>query len=99
MAAFARGSQTSITRCICCTELLCPDSSPSVDRSELTEAKHVQRRLKYFEEVFTSEHWMMRIYRVRCCFQSDTQASLIDSVMGRLAINLLYHQQTNPPCM
>jgi dolichyl-diphosphooligosaccharide--protein glycosyltransferase len=21
-------------------------------------------RLKYFEEVFTSEHWMMRIYRV-----------------------------------
>lgn len=21
--------------------------------------------LKYFEEVFTSEHWMMRIYRVR----------------------------------
>ena len=22
------------------------------------------RRLKYFEEVFTSEHWMMRIYRV-----------------------------------
>ena len=22
------------------------------------------RRLKYFEEVFTSEHWMMRVYRV-----------------------------------
>jgi dolichyl-diphosphooligosaccharide--protein glycosyltransferase len=21
--------------------------------------------LKYFEEVFTSQHWMMRIYRVR----------------------------------
>lgn len=22
------------------------------------------RRLRYFEEVFTSQHWMMRIYRV-----------------------------------
>ncbi len=21
--------------------------------------------LKYFEEVFTSQHWMMRVYRVR----------------------------------
>jgi hypothetical protein len=25
----------------------------------------VQVSLKYFEEVFTSQHWMMRIYRVR----------------------------------
>jgi dolichyl-diphosphooligosaccharide--protein glycosyltransferase len=25
----------------------------------------MQVSLKYFEEVFTSEHWMMRIYRVR----------------------------------
>jgi hypothetical protein len=25
---------------------------------------HFGFRLKYFEEVFTSEHWMMRIYRV-----------------------------------
>lgn len=24
-----------------------------------------QVSLKYFEEVFTSQHWMMRIYRVR----------------------------------
>lgn len=24
----------------------------------------VSCRLRYFEEVFTSEHWMMRIYRV-----------------------------------
>lgn len=26
--------------------------------------ERVPCRLKYFEEVYTSEHWMMRVYRV-----------------------------------
>jgi dolichyl-diphosphooligosaccharide--protein glycosyltransferase len=28
--------------------------------------------LKYFEEVFTSQHWMMRVYRVRDQPNRDT---------------------------
>ncbi|WIA39883.1 hypothetical protein OEZ86_013325 [Tetradesmus obliquus] len=35
------------------------------DRVRNTQIGKTEVPLKYFEEVFTSEHWMMRIYRVR----------------------------------
>ena len=33
------------------------------DRVRNTQIGKTEVPLKYFEEVFTSEHWMMRIYR------------------------------------
>jgi dolichyl-diphosphooligosaccharide--protein glycosyltransferase len=33
------------------------------DRVRSTQIGKTEVPLKYFEEVFTSEHWMMRIYR------------------------------------
>lgn len=44
--------------------LLCAPVCPCACLS-LPVFYHIQVSLKYFEEVFTSEHWMMRIYRVR----------------------------------
>lgn len=35
------------------------------DRVRDTVIGKTDVRLKYFEEVFTSEHWMVRIYRVK----------------------------------
>jgi dolichyl-diphosphooligosaccharide--protein glycosyltransferase len=32
----------------------------------------LQVSLKYFEEVFTTQHWMMRVYRVRDQPNRDT---------------------------
>lgn len=36
-----------------------------VDRVRGYQVGKLNVKLKYFEEVFTSQHWMMRIYRVR----------------------------------
>ena len=41
----------------------------SICQAQVNAEHHLPctHRLKYFEEAFTSEHWMMRIYRVRRC--------------------------------
>eukprot|EP00879_Flechtneria_rotunda_P032518 GHRR01035735.1.p1 GENE.GHRR01035735.1~~GHRR01035735.1.p1 ORF type:complete len:182 (+),score=41.02 GHRR01035735.1:256-801(+) len=50
------------------------------DRVRQTQIGKTEVPLKYFEEVFTSEHWMMRIYRVRDQPNRDAgKASLRDS--------------------
>jgi hypothetical protein len=39
-----------------------------LDRNRNTVIGKMDFKLQYFEEVFTSQHWMMRIYRcVRLC--------------------------------
>lgn len=35
------------------------------DRVRNTQIAKMDFKLKYFEEVFTSEHWMVRIYKVK----------------------------------
>jgi len=57
-----------LSRCYLCRIVYCTERVGSTSRYMTIVIRLLCAcRLKYFEEAFTSEHWMMRIYRVRCC--------------------------------
>jgi hypothetical protein len=60
------------------------------DRVRNTQIGKTEVPLKYFEEVFTSEHWMMRIYRCansRVCCHSVTCCLVLVRLVHQRALD------------